>query len=141
MTHSERINGLTAGGGDRVLIESARNGNREAFSHLAEVQYPRLLRIACRFVGNTDEAQDVVQDALCNAFLHISEYGTRLLSPPGWCALREIRRSPSCGGAKRIALSSWKTSRLHAGISDQLNGYEPTRRRKHCVFRPKLNRY
>lgn len=74
MAYSDQTNELTGGGSHGVLVERARNGNREAFSELAEVQYARLLRIACRFVGNPDEAQDVVQDALCNAFLHMGEY-------------------------------------------------------------------
>ena len=59
---------------ERVLVGRARTGDRAASSELAEAYYSCLLGVAHRIVFDPDAAQDVVQDALCNAFLHVAEY-------------------------------------------------------------------
>jgi RNA polymerase sigma-70 factor (ECF subfamily) len=62
------------GTAERVLVERARTGDRAAFSQIAEAYYSCLLGVARRILYDPDTAQDVVQDALCNAFLHVAEY-------------------------------------------------------------------
>lgn len=43
------------------LMESVRKGSHQAFRQLFDAFYPRLLSYARRFVGDSGEAQDVVQ--------------------------------------------------------------------------------
>lgn len=50
---------------DADLCARAAAGDREAFASLLERHYTRLHRIACRILGTTADAEDVVQDVCC----------------------------------------------------------------------------
>lgn len=56
------------------LTDRARKGDRAAFDQLAKDILPRLRRIAGRLVGHPDDAEDVVQTALVNAWSGISGF-------------------------------------------------------------------
>ena len=43
-------------------IELAKRGDREAFERLLEEHYEMILRVAWRFCGNKEEAEDIAQD-------------------------------------------------------------------------------
>ncbi|RKP47936.1 RNA polymerase sigma factor [Cohnella endophytica] len=56
---------------ERELIEQARDGNREAFGELVRQHRAEALGVANRMVRDAHMAEDVVQDALVRAFLHL----------------------------------------------------------------------
>jgi RNA polymerase sigma-70 factor (ECF subfamily) len=47
---------------DVFLALRARDGEREAFRQLLEQNYDRIYRVAYRFCGNADNAEDIAQD-------------------------------------------------------------------------------
>lgn len=47
---------------DRELAEKAQRGDRDAFQLLLERHYDTAHRVAWRFLGNADDAEDVAQD-------------------------------------------------------------------------------
>ncbi len=55
----------------RDLVERARTGDREAFSHLASASFDQLFRTARLIVRDEERAADAVQEALLSAWLHI----------------------------------------------------------------------
>jgi RNA polymerase sigma-70 factor (ECF subfamily) len=52
---------------DEWLVASAKTGSEAAFAQLVTRWTPRLLRHASQLLGNTDQAQDAVQDAWAGA--------------------------------------------------------------------------
>jgi len=53
---------------DRDLVDSARNGDREAYVDLIRVRSDRLFAIAQRILRDADRAEDALQDALVIAW-------------------------------------------------------------------------
>jgi RNA polymerase sigma-70 factor (ECF subfamily) len=53
---------------EAVLIESAKQGNHNAFGELVQHLQPQLYRTMYRFVGNEEEARDILQEALLQAY-------------------------------------------------------------------------
>lgn len=66
-----------AAANDESLIELARQGERDAIDVLFSRHMPILQRTALRFLHNQAEAEDVVQDSLTSAFVHLSQYAGR----------------------------------------------------------------
>ena len=66
-----------AAANDEALIELARQGERDAIDVLFSRHMPILQRTALRFLHNQAEAEDVVQDSLTLAFVHLSQYAGR----------------------------------------------------------------
>lgn len=62
---------------DVRLAEAARNGDRAAFSALVSSHKASLYRLARRFVGNSDDAYDVVQDTFISAWLALSGFDSQ----------------------------------------------------------------
>lgn len=56
---------------DSDLVERARSGDKEAFSELVRQHYSKALGWANAIVSNNYIAEDIVQDALIRAFLHL----------------------------------------------------------------------
>ncbi len=61
-------------------VIEARQGSRDAFARLIEACLPMMNRIALRMVNTPDAAQDVVQEAMLQAFLSLKD----LRSPPSF---------------------------------------------------------
>src|SRR5687768_2047795 len=59
---------------DIDLQREARSGGQEAFTLLASRCYPALCRHAAYLVRDSDTAEDIVQEALIKAYLHIHRY-------------------------------------------------------------------
>ena len=59
--------------GDRELVILARQGDKDAFGCLIERYQAPAGRIALRMLGEADAAQDVVQEALLEAYLSLGE--------------------------------------------------------------------
>jgi RNA polymerase sigma factor (sigma-70 family) len=65
------------------LVEAAQAGDREAYAALVQRFQGMAYAMASRYVGDQHLAQDVVQDALIEAFVHLPQ----LKEPsafPGW---------------------------------------------------------
>ncbi len=60
-----------------ALLERAKGGDRDAFGALAEEHRESLLRLCMRMTGSHEEAEDLVQDTLLKAYLHIAEFELR----------------------------------------------------------------
>lgn len=56
---------------ERELVEQARGGNREAFGELVRQHRAEALGVANKMVRDAHMAEDVVQDALIRAFIHL----------------------------------------------------------------------
>jgi RNA polymerase sigma factor (sigma-70 family) len=62
---------------DASLVDAAKTGDRLAFEILAE-RYRRMIHAtALRITSNHEDAEDVVQQSLQNAFVHIKEFEGR----------------------------------------------------------------
>ena len=59
---------------EKELIIAAKNGNREAFSVLAQIYLRRIYRTAYFFLRNIDDAEDVCQTTFMNAYRHIKTF-------------------------------------------------------------------
>lgn len=59
------------------LAEAARNGDRSAFGALVSIHKASLYRLARRFVGNSDDAYDVVQDTCISAWLALPGFDSK----------------------------------------------------------------
>lgn len=64
------------GGGDdeRGLVERLRRGDGEAYEAIVRRYGARLLATARRMLGNDDDAEDALQEALLSAFRHIGQF-------------------------------------------------------------------
>ena len=59
---------------ERKLIERIRGGDSEAYEELIAGYRIRLFRKACSLIGNHDDAEDVLQDALVTAFKALDRF-------------------------------------------------------------------
>jgi len=59
---------------DDALIRETLKGNREAFGYLVQKHSNSLYDMACRILGNPQEAEDVLQDALVVAYRHLAGF-------------------------------------------------------------------
>jgi len=89
--------------GDTALITLARAGNHEAFEILVHRHSQRILSIARRLTGHHEDAEDVLQQSLLKAFVHLQEFEgkssfstwlTRIALNEGLMLLRSRRRFP-----------------------------------------------
>ncbi len=62
---------------DAQLASAARNGDRGAFEALVALHKATLYRIARRYVGQSDDAYDLVQESFVSAWLSLSRYDAR----------------------------------------------------------------
>ncbi len=59
---------------DAALVSEARSGDHTAFDQLTRRHSRRILNRVYRIVGNWQDAEDVLQDSLTNAFLHLNTF-------------------------------------------------------------------
>jgi len=59
---------------ERALIARCRAGDQSAFDELVERYHRPLYRLAYRFLGNPEDAADVVQDALVRAYRNVNRF-------------------------------------------------------------------
>jgi len=62
---------------DEKLLAAAREGDEAAFHELIDRHAEGLFRLAFRLVGDTMDAEDVVQEALMGAFEHLGRFEGR----------------------------------------------------------------
>ncbi|NGP58037.1 hypothetical protein FLT15_06425 [Paenibacillus thiaminolyticus] len=75
---------------DEELVEATRAGSGEAFGELARRHRERALGWACSMARDDQLAEDIVQEALLNAFLRLET----LLDASGADAVGEIQAWP-----------------------------------------------
>jgi len=68
---------LMQGKDDASLVASAKNGDRSAFELLVERHERVIFFTALRITGNREDAQDIVQQSLQKAFVHLKEFEGR----------------------------------------------------------------
>jgi RNA polymerase sigma-70 factor (ECF subfamily) len=62
---------------DNDLIQETLSGNREVFGLLIRKYKDSLYDLACRILGNAQEAEDVLQDAFMEAYRHLADFRHR----------------------------------------------------------------
>jgi RNA polymerase sigma-70 factor, ECF subfamily len=75
-------NSLAMNGGlnkmsDELLISAAKSGDTIAFVELSKRHSNKILRRAYRIVKNWQDAEDILQESLMRAFLHLKEFEER----------------------------------------------------------------
>ncbi|HEX4003176.1 MAG TPA: sigma-70 family RNA polymerase sigma factor [Candidatus Acidoferrales bacterium] len=64
-------------GEESILVEQAREGDREAFAELVRPQMSKAYRVALRITGNKEDAEDAIQQALLKAYAHIDQFHSK----------------------------------------------------------------
>ena len=59
---------------DSILVERAREGDRDAFSELVERHARKIFRLARHITRNDDDAADVLQDAFLKAYSRLDQF-------------------------------------------------------------------
>ena len=62
---------------DGVLVAAAKRGDRQAFEALVLRHKHRVLAVAQRITNNREDAEDVAQESLHKAFLHLGDFRER----------------------------------------------------------------
>ena len=62
---------------DAAIVRQVLGGDTEAFSTLVNRYHDRCLRLATHIVGNTDDAEDAVQESFLRAYRHLGSYQER----------------------------------------------------------------
>ena len=88
------------------IVKGCKQGWREAQRALYDVHAPHLMAIALRYMGDRDDAQDVLQDALIKAYQSIAQFNwkgqgslqawlDRIVINTAVSQLRHLRNHPS----------------------------------------------
>jgi RNA polymerase sigma-70 factor (ECF subfamily) len=62
---------------ERLLLSAAKSGDTAAFVELSKLHSHKILRRVYSIVKNWQDAEDVLQDSLMKAFLHLKEFEER----------------------------------------------------------------
>ena len=68
---------LLAAATDEALVTAAKSGDRPAFAELWERHSNRAFKMAYRMTRNREDAEDVIQDAWTNAYVHLKSFDSR----------------------------------------------------------------
>ncbi len=91
------------------LVQEAQAGNQEAQGALYERYQDSCIALACRLLGNRDEAEELVQDVFIHAFARLDQ----------------LRVPEAFGVGCDKSFDGWPTI-------GQLVGMQPTRQRMSC---------
>lgn len=110
---------------DVRLAEAARSGDRAAFEGLVSIHKASLYRLARRFVGNGDDAYDLVQDTFISAWLALSRYNSKQAFGP-W--VRTILLNKCRDFSRRRAVKSrflqWLTLNVSTPEEENASDFE-----------------
>lgn len=59
---------------DKEIVKECLDGNREAFDVLVEKYYKKIYNLAYRFVGDSEEANDLAQEIFTAAYQNLSKF-------------------------------------------------------------------
>lgn len=77
LSKTQSVDPLALENSDVKLVEAARSGQSAAFAQLCERYIQQLRRTAHRITRCPEDAEDAVQDALLNAFVHLRDFDGR----------------------------------------------------------------
>ncbi len=86
---------------ERVLVAEAQSGNAEAFAALLREYRTQVYRVALKITESHEDAKDVIQESLLNAYLHLasfrgdSRFSTWLVRIVAHQAMSRVRRRAS----------------------------------------------
>ena len=69
--------GITADTTDIVLVAAAKNGDHQAYAELCRRHSQKLLRTILRITRNVEDAEDMLQETLLKAYVHIGTFEGR----------------------------------------------------------------
>ncbi len=82
------------------LIQRVKSGDRRAFDDLYEQYKTMLFRSACLLLGNTQDAEDALQETFLTAYLHINDLKNEQLFKP-WIYRIMMRQIYRISGKKK----------------------------------------
>jgi RNA polymerase sigma-70 factor (ECF subfamily) len=106
---------------DELLVRRAREGEGAAYSELFHRHRNDAYRLAYRYLGNEQDALDVVQEAMIKAFAALGDFDGR--SGFRTWLLKIVRNTSLDWGRRRKRRPSFQISETHAGPMGDL---EPT---------------
>jgi RNA polymerase sigma-70 factor (ECF subfamily) len=59
---------------ERVIVQSAQEGDREAFRMLFEQNRKRIFSLAYQYTRNTEDAEDILQETFIKTYNHLNKY-------------------------------------------------------------------
>lgn len=102
------------------LIDRCRYGDRQAQFELYRLFYKGMYNVALRLIGNSDDAEDVMQEAFLNAFRKIDTYQGKV-SFGAWLKRIVINRSLDFLKKRRVKFE--EVTERSAGIEEDDAGY------------------
>jgi RNA polymerase sigma-70 factor (ECF subfamily) len=99
----ESHGGITTDTCDMYLVAAAKDGNHQAYAELCHRHSKQLFRTVLRITGNIADAEDMLQEALLKAYIHIgafegrsafSSWLTRIAINSAFMLLRKKRSQP-----------------------------------------------
>jgi RNA polymerase sigma-70 factor (ECF subfamily) len=109
---SKKMTGVFREDPDSTLVAATKNGESQAFDFLVKRYEARTFSVAFRITRNREDAQDVVQQSFCKAFVHLDSFQekssfstwlTRIVINEGLMCLRRNR------SRKEISLDDGKS--------------------------------
>jgi RNA polymerase sigma-70 factor, ECF subfamily len=109
---SNKTTGVLREDPDSTLVAATKNGESQAFEFLVKRYEARTFSVAFRITRNREDAQDVVQQSFCKAFVHLDSFQekssfstwlTRIVINEGLMCLRRNR------SRKEISLDDGKS--------------------------------
>src|ERR1700757_84486 len=97
---SNKMTGVFREDPDSTLVAATKNGESQAFEFLVKRYEARTFSVAFRITRNREDAQDVVQQSFCKAFVHLDSFQekssfstwlTRIVINEGLMCLRRNR--------------------------------------------------
>jgi RNA polymerase sigma-70 factor (ECF subfamily) len=131
---------------ESILINSAQNGDLDAFNELALKYQDMMYRIALRTLNDEPSADDATQNAMIQAFRNIKSFRggsfrswlARVTVNASYDEMRRWRRQPSVsleqvnGEGDEIESLPWMVD-LSAGPEEQIDSVELRDAIQHCV--------
>ena len=74
MQKSEQPNPPLPGEDDLILVDRVLGGDRRAFESLVRRHERRVFRVALAVLGNSEDAEEVMQDTFVRAFRHLGQF-------------------------------------------------------------------
>ena len=60
-----------------ISIEALRSGSRAEFARMVDVHSPLIYRLGLKMLGNSQDAEDVLQNTFLNALTHLPDFEGR----------------------------------------------------------------
>lgn len=59
---------------DQQIVERIQNGDKQAFNLLVQKYQRRMLNLVCRYIGNSSDAPDIVQEVFLSAYRFLPSF-------------------------------------------------------------------